>query len=117
MLKVFSVSQTLIEEELKLNPTGVLSSVMWVSTYSIFLVMRRIFSLPKPSQRPRSVFNTDLDLWDNLKAKPPLCSETNQDWPRGYNTFSCSTQLSMKYVLLINVKMPTIVGILTLISE
>ena len=30
--------------------------------------------------------------------------------------FSCSTQLSMKFSLLINVKMPTIVGILTFIS-
>ena len=30
--------------------------------------------------------------------------------------FSCSTQLSMKCSLLINVKMPTIVGILTYIS-
>ena len=29
--------------------------------------------------------------------------------------FSCSTQLSMKFQLLINVKMPTIVGILTVI--
>ena len=30
--------------------------------------------------------------------------------------FSCSTQLSMKFFLLINVKMPTIVGILTFMS-
>ena len=30
--------------------------------------------------------------------------------------FSCSTQLNMKFFLLINVKMPTIVGILTFIS-
>ena len=30
--------------------------------------------------------------------------------------FSYSTQLSMKFILLINVKMPTIVGILTFIS-
>ena len=30
--------------------------------------------------------------------------------------FSCSTQLSTKLILLINVKMPTIVGILTFIS-
>ena len=29
---------------------------------------------------------------------------------------SCSTQLNMKFILLINVKMPTIVGILTFIS-
>ena len=35
---------------------------------------------------------------------------------RGYKTFSCSTQLSTKFILLINVKMPTIVGILTFIS-
>ena len=30
--------------------------------------------------------------------------------------FSCSTQLSMKFFMLINVKLPTIVGILTFIS-
>ena len=36
--------------------------------------------------------------------------------PPGYKTFSCSTQLSMKFFLLINVKMPTIVGILTFMS-
>ena len=30
--------------------------------------------------------------------------------------FSCSTQLSKKTILLINLKMPTIVGILTFIS-
>ena len=31
--------------------------------------------------------------------------------------FSCSTQLSLKIFLLINVKMPTIVGILTFMSR
>ena len=37
--------------------------------------------------------------------------------PQGYKTFfSFSTQLSTKFILLINVKMPTIVGILTFIS-
>ena len=35
---------------------------------------------------------------------------------QGYKLFSCSTQLSMKFILLINVKMQTIVGILTFIS-
>ena len=35
---------------------------------------------------------------------------------RGYKIFSCSTQLSTKFILLINVGMPTIVGILTFIS-
>ena len=32
-------------------------------------------------------------------------------------TFLCSPQLSMTFILLINVKMPTIVGILTFISR
>ena len=37
--------------------------------------------------------------------------------PRGYiKLFPCLTQLSTKFILLINVKMPTIVGILTFIS-
>ena len=33
--------------------------------------------------------------------------------PEVIKLFPCSTQLSMKFFLLINVKMPTIVGILT----
>ena len=36
--------------------------------------------------------------------------------PRGYKTFSCSTQLSTIFILLINVKMPTIYGLRFLIS-
>ena len=36
--------------------------------------------------------------------------------PEVIKLFPCSTQLSTKFILLINVKMPTIVGILTLIS-
>ena len=36
--------------------------------------------------------------------------------PEVIKLFSCSTQLSTKYILLISVRMPTIVGILTFIS-
>ena len=36
--------------------------------------------------------------------------------PEVIQFFSCSTQLSIKFIMLINVKMPTIVGILTFIS-
>ena len=36
---------------------------------------------------------------------------------RVINLFSCSTQLSTEFILLINVKMPTIVAILTFISR
>ena len=42
-------------------------------------------------------------------------SATRQD-PEVIKNFLCSTQLSMKFFLLINVKMPTIVGILTFMS-
>ena len=37
--------------------------------------------------------------------------------PEVINPFSYSTQLSTKFILLTNVKMPTIVGILTFISK
>ena len=36
--------------------------------------------------------------------------------PEVIKLFPCLTQLSMKFILLINVKMPTMVGILTFIS-
>ena len=39
-----------------------------------------------------------------------------QPGPEAIKLCSCSTQLSMEFILLINVKMPTIVGILTFIS-
>ena len=42
--------------------------------------------------------------------------EESIDQARDYKTFPCSTQLSTKLILLINVKMPKIVGILTFIS-
>ena len=37
--------------------------------------------------------------------------------PKVIKLFSCSTQLRLKFVLLINFKMPTIVGILTFINR
>ena len=37
--------------------------------------------------------------------------------PKVIKKFSCSTQLSMKYFLLINIKMPKIIGILTFMSK
>ena len=39
----------------------------------------------------------------------------NNPGPEVIKLFQCSTQLSTKFILLINVKMPTIVGILTFI--
>ena len=37
--------------------------------------------------------------------------------PEAQKLFSCSTQLRLKFILLINVKMPTIVGILKFMSR
>ena len=37
-------------------------------------------------------------------------------YPEVKKTFSCSTQLSMKFIILINVKIPTMVGIVAFIS-
>ena len=45
-----------------------------------------------------------------------LCFKTTSG-PEVIKLFSVSTQLSMKLFLLINVKMPPIVGILTCMSE
>ena len=69
----------------------------------------------------------------------PMASKTCKlARPRGYKTFSCSTQLSMKFewlikkttmlnpafklsnvvfTMLVNIKMPTIIGILTFMSR
>ena len=41
----------------------------------------------------------------------------NNPGPEVIKLFSCSAQLRLKFILLINVKMPTIVGILTFISR
>ena len=46
-----------------------------------------------------------------------LHQKTKEAGPEVIKLFSCSTQLSMKFILLINVKMPTTVGILTFISR
>ena len=52
---------------------------------------------------------------------PSLClwcdNGSNDSWPVGNIFFSCSTQLSTKFFLLLNVKMPTIVGILTFMTR
>ena len=84
----------------------------------------------------------EIEIFENLdrgSSKDPLCKVWwNSTKPRGYTTFSCSTQLSMKFqlfiktkilmflalslsdfvfIMLINVKMPTIVVILTYMSR
>ena len=64
-------------------------------------------------------------MWSNISIKRSnavlgdswqLFSNMKESWPEVIKLFSCSTQLCMKFFLLINVKMPTIVGILTFTS-
>ena len=57
--------------------------------------------------------NTKLIFWGNFER---IKSCLRKPGPKVIKPFSCSTQLSMKFFLLINVKMPTIVGILTCMS-
>ena len=51
-----------------------------------------------------------------LHLVPDCIMRTGYQTPEVINLFSYSTQLSTKFILLINVKMPTAVGILTFIS-
>ena len=44
------------------------------------------------------------------------CFCREKTWPRGYKNVPCSNQLSTKFIMLINVKIPTVVGILTFVS-
>ena len=46
----------------------------------------------------------------------PIAAAVSTHGPEVIKHFSYSTQLSKKFILLINVKMPTIVGIFTFIS-
>ena len=46
-----------------------------------------------------------------------VCLRGDKPGPEVLKLFSCSTQLSMKFFLLINIKMPIIVGILTFMSR
>ena len=46
----------------------------------------------------------------------PISNSYINSGPEVIKLFPCSTQLNMKFIFLINVKMPIIVGILTFIS-
>ena len=58
-----------------------------------------------------SCSHSSADMVLSVKA----CAQSSG--PEVIKLFSCSAQLRLKFILLINVKMPTIVGILTFISR
>ena len=55
-----------------------------------------------------------------MDAQAVLClcylHTTKQERTACHKSFSCSTHLSMEFIMLTNVQMPTIVGILTFMS-
>ena len=57
-------------------------------------------------------------IWLRNKKKMEILElpTSLESWPEVIKLFSCSPQLSRKFILLINVKMPTIVDIITFIS-
>ena len=77
---------------------------MWFVPYSMMILH---------GPYPGSV--TQIRIWRCLGSVVSLWSQ--QSGPEIIKLFSGSTQLSMKFFLLINVKMPTIVGILTCMSR
>ena len=62
------------------------------------------------------MMDTEISFKDDCEKLSHFLDLVSQTGPEVIQLFSCSTQLSMKIFLLINVKMPTIVGILTFMS-
>ena len=65
-----------------------------------------------------ALMDHDVMSWDDLEPQFIKQVHLNTKSPglKVIKLFSCSTQLRLKFILLINVKMPTIVGILTFMS-
>ena len=63
-----------------------------------------LLSLPRPFWQTVSVQNfRTFTVWASPQENPFSAFET---WSQGYKTFSCSTQLSTKFQLLIRTEMP-----------
>ena len=60
-------------------------------------------------------FSVDPGHWGVFVLLLVMNSRSCTAMLRSYRPYSCSTQLSMKFIILINVKMLTIVGILAFI--
>ena len=65
------------------------------------------------------VFNMDMNVFSitNINEDIEEIPQSQRSGPEVIKFFSCSTRLSMKFSLLINMKMPTIVGIFIFISR
>ena len=64
-----------------------------------------------------NIFSNNRDIRKCQSFRTTPTPRTTTPGPEVIKLFSCSTQLSMELFLLIIVKMPTVVGILTFISR
>ena len=66
----------------------------------------------------KALKNWQMRMMERKKQQGYISSkcQENMSGSEVIKLFSCSTQLNIKFILLINVKMPTIVGILTFVS-
>ena len=57
-----------------------------------------------------------LSFWYVFSDNEWVIKLVSMTWTRGYKTFFMLNSTEYKFIMLINVKMPTVVGILTFIS-
>ena len=110
--------------------TGIIVFIMLASTDIIRSTFQEGTTDPSDQEKEPAIELSQLELGGNKLAAreisylgdfiteyPPLVSIVSiMPGPEVIKLFPCSTQLSIKFILLINFKLPTIVGILTFIS-
>ena len=77
----------------------------------------QIFSTQKAEEIDRRRAGNTIKEWTVMEFASLTREAGDKTSPEVIKKISCSTQLSMKFFLLINVKMPTIVGVLTFMSR
>ena len=82
---------------------------------SCFMLLHRPVCVG-PVRKPYCWFSNEAAQGVAVIVFNDLLIVPTQSRSRGYKLFLCSAQLTLKFILLINVKMPTIIGILTFIS-
>ena len=73
-------------------------------------------SLMSGTVQTQTQYNTNPDQ-QQYKPRPTACWACLPNMGTDFKMFSCSTQLSLNFILPLNVTMPTIVGILTIMSR
>ena len=82
------------------------------------LIYMRIFCFSQKLKLKDFICDQSVIELNKLEPAHSLCKQFGpRSGPEVIKLFSYSTQLSIKFIMLINVKMPTIVGILTFISK